>query len=444
MADPLGDAAGIRATAPFGLRSQYLAGGVNTGRGWTSWGPEASYVTSYARESFDHGLIPVFDYYMLLHSSPGMGDDEAERDFTNLNNVETMAAYYADLRLFLERAGALGPGPLVLHLEPDLWGFMQRRALFDNGARVPAKVAATGAEGLAGLPDTVAGFARAIIALRDRYAPNVLVAYHLSAWGTGQEMISTDPDGARVGLLAKSAAAFYRSLGADFDIVFTDTSDRDAAFRERHFGDAAAWWTAEDYERHVAFLAGFVAAVEKRVVLWQTPLGNTRMRAQDNSWGHYQDNHVEWLLDDRPRAHMLEYAKAGVVAAIFGGGAAGTTCACDAMNDGVTDPPAINGNGRLSLSADDDGGFFRALAGAYYAAGPLLLPGGSSAPAASTPGRGDECVVSADREFRLCPRRRGRLSQSRRAPSARLSVRIHGAPGGAMTARAYSATFQRM
>ncbi len=35
---------------------------------------------------------------------------------------------------------------------------------------------------------------------------------------------------------------------------------------------------------------------------------------------------------------------AGVVAFLFGGGAGGTTCACNGQNDGVTNPSPINGN----------------------------------------------------------------------------------------------------
>jgi len=34
----------------------------------------------------------------------------------------------------------------------------------------------------------------------------------------------------------------------------------------------------------------------------------------------------------------------------------------------------VNGNTRPSLSADDDGGYFRAQARAYYRAGALPLP----------------------------------------------------------------------
>jgi len=405
MADGLGDAAGIRATAPFALRSQYLAGGVNTGTGWTTWAPHGDYVTQYARESFDHGITPVFDYYMLLHSSPSTGADEGERDYANLNNASTMSAYFADLKMFFQRAGAFAPRQVILHFEPDLWGFMQQRALLDNAARVPAQVAATQVEGLEIFPNSAAGLAQALIALRDRYAPNVLVAYHLSTWGTGLDIIHTDPDDSRLDLLAKSASAFYKSLQANFDIVFADSTDRDAAFKEYQYGDSAAWWTEDDYTRDVRFLAGFASSVGKRIVLWQMPLGNTKMRAQNNAWGHYQDNHVEWLLDDPARTHLMDYVNAGVIAAIFGGGGAGTTCACDAAHDGVTNPMPVNGNTALSLTADDDGGFFRARAATYYAVGRLVLPDASKTLVAGPPAAAD-CVVSADGTARLCPRLR--------------------------------------
>ena len=64
---------------------------------------------------------------------------------------------------------------------------------------------------------------------------------------------------------------------------------------------------------------------------------------------------------------------AGVIAFMFGRGADGVTCACDANGDGITNPAAINGNTRLSLSADDDGGFFRERTNNYYANGAMPL-----------------------------------------------------------------------
>jgi hypothetical protein len=109
------------------------------------------------------------------------------------------------------------------------------------------------------------------------------------------------------------------------------------------------------------------------------------MRAMNNTWNHYQDNHVEWLLDEPARTHLLAYVNAGVIGIIFGRGADGATCACDAAGDGVTNPASINGNTQASLTADDDGGFFRARAAAYYAAGAIRLSGGVVATPAPSP-----------------------------------------------------------
>ena len=388
MSDGPGDAAGIRATAPFAFRSQYLAGGANTGGGWSTWNTDGAFVTYYVQDSVDHGVTPVFDYYMLLQSLPASGGDEGAKNYSNLNNAGTMRSYFADLRLFFQRAGAFSGRRVILHYEPDLFGFLQQRASGDDATTVSASVASSGDGDVAGLPNNAAGLAQAVIRLRDRYAPNVVVAYHLSVWGTRNDILYSNPPDATVDALAGRAAAFYRSLGASFDLSFAESSDRDAAFKQYQYNDGgAAWWDAGDYARNARFLAGFVAGSVTRVVLWQMPLGNTRMRAMDNTWGHYQDNHVEWFLDESARTHLATYANAGVIGLIFGGGAAGTTCACDRIGDGVTNPPAINGNTMTSLTADDDGGFFRDRAAAYYEQGAFALPSTLASPTPTpTPG----------------------------------------------------------
>jgi len=84
----------------------------------------------------------------------------------------------------------------------------------------------------------------------------------------------------------------------------------------------------------------------KRIVMWQIPLGNTKMRAQNNTTGHDQDNRPEWLLDDPLRTR-------------------GTT------------PTLVT-----PYAADDDGGFFRWKAWEYYQGGamPLAPASGPAAP----------------------------------------------------------------
>jgi hypothetical protein len=363
----------MRASAPFTFRYQYLSGGVNTGNGWSTWNTGGQFVSYYIADSQAAGMTPVFTYYQLLQSAPGNTQGEPAGDFANLANTATMTSYYRDVIVFFQRAAA--KSPVVLHVEPDLWAYLQQRAQNDNGATVPVQVASTGLSELAGLPNTAAGLAQAFVRLRDTYSPNVTLAYHFSTWGTGTDILYSRPPDATVDALGVRTGRFYQSLGANFDVAFTDLADRDAAFKQIVYGDGgASWYSADDYRRSARYISAFVQTAKKRVAIWQIPFGNTKMRAENNTWDHYQDNKVEWLLDDTTHAHLQAYATAGVVAFLFGRGADGPTCACDASKDGVTNPAPINGNTIASLTADDDGGFFHQKAAAYYQAQPMPLP----------------------------------------------------------------------
>ncbi|HEY2151854.1 MAG TPA: hypothetical protein VGH34_13670 [Vicinamibacterales bacterium] len=239
-----------------------------------------------------------------------------------------------DLKLFFQKAAAFQNQLVVLHVEPDLWGYVEQASTSGDAATVAAKVSETGLTELAGLPSNVSGFARAVLKLRDAYASNVVVAYHISVWGTGVDIAISNPPDATVDALAARAAAFYKSLGANFDLTFGEFSDRDSGFYQYVYGDGGqSWWDADDFRRNVRFLAGFSSATSKRIVMWQIPLGDTRMRSQNDTTGHYQDNRPEWLLDEPARTHLGAYRDAGVVAFLFGGGAGGTTCACDGQGD---------------------------------------------------------------------------------------------------------------
>jgi hypothetical protein len=365
--DSPGGAAALRREAHFGFRYQYLAGGVNTGQGWSTWNPGGTFVTRYIHESAAHGITPVFSYYMVRQSLPGKNvGDELRADVGNLDDAGAMKALLSDLKLFFERAGATRRRA-VLHLEPDLWGYVEQASRNNDASTVPALVSAAGMPELSGLPDTAAGLAQAVKRLRDRYAPRVLLAYHLSVWGTKVDIALSDPPPAQVRALGLKAAAFYRSLHTRFDLTFAEFSDRDAGFKQKIYGDGgASWWNAADFARNVHFLSTYSRAARQRIAMWQIPLGNREMRAENNTWGHFQDNRVEWLLGAHSARHLAAYRRAGVIAFLFGGGADGTTCACDAQHDGITNPPSIDGNDRASLNADDDGGLFRELARRFY------------------------------------------------------------------------------
>jgi hypothetical protein len=373
-ADSPGGAASLRGVAPMAFRYQYLAGGANTGTGWSTWNPNGTFASNYIQESRQAGMVPVFTYYMMLQSSPGSTMGEPAGVYANITNSSTMAAYFNDLKLFFQRAKEAG-GLTVIHVEPDLWAYLQQRATNDDAKTVPMKVAGSGQADVTGLPDNAAGFAQAITRLRDRYAPNVALGYAFSAWAVGGDFVYGDPADSVVDAIGVRNGNFYKSMGAGFNVAFTDLSDRDAAFKQYVYGDGGgSWFTADDYRRSNVFIGAFVRTARMRVVIWQIPLGNTKMRAENNTWNHYQDNKVEWLFEDPSRSHLAAYANAGVVAFLFGRGSDGPTCACDANNDGVTNPAAINGNNRVSLNADDDGGYFKERVSLYYQTGALPLP----------------------------------------------------------------------
>ena len=254
VADPPGDAQALHAHAPVDMRYQYLAGGVNTGHGWSTWNPDGSFVSMYVRESLAAHTIPVFSYYQMLQSEPSVGATEQARDLSNMRNPATMKAYWADFSLLLRRvAAAAGSRLVVIHIEPDLWGYLEQAH----------------AVGLA------RSFARRLIAMRNQLAPHVLLAYHLSVWGTDEDITNSKPSLAEMDVLAAKSAAFYESLHAHFDLVFNDVTDRDAGYYQYVEGNPHTWWGPADFARENRYIAGFTRRTHMPVVLWQLPLGDT-------------------------------------------------------------------------------------------------------------------------------------------------------------------------
>lgn len=360
------NAAADQQYAPFKFRYQYLSGGANTGNGWATWNPNGTFASGYVTDSQAHGMIPVLTYYQLWQSTPG--------GYPNLTNTATMAAYWADVKLAMQRLNS--PGNLVvLHVEPDLSAFMQQHATNDDATTVPVSVASSGQPDVSGIPDTAAGLYQAFVHLRDAYAPNVDLGWHYSTWATGNDFIYSDPPDATVTSIADRTARFYATASARFDVAFTDLSDRDADFKRYQYGDnGASWYTTDDYRRSTLFVGRFDTDAQLRTVIWQIPYGNTLYRAENDAWDHYQDNKVQTLLAD-DRNQLDAYLNAGVVAYLFGRGADGTTCNCDSAGDGTTNPAPINGNNLTSVNADDDGGHFNTTAApGFYQHAPTPLP----------------------------------------------------------------------
>jgi hypothetical protein len=267
----------------------------------------------------------------------------------------------------MQKCGAFGQ-PVIVLVEPDLWGHCQN-AHGANPASVPVHVTTSGFGEAVG-PNTLVGFARTLAALRTSYASNALLAWHASHWAAGPDLIinAADPEDQ-----ADATAGYYLALGASFQLLSHDPSDRDSGWKVANGSSVAnAWWDAADFDRYRLYLARMHAVTGLRGFLFQVPCGNTLYRTCNNSPGHYQDNRPEFFLGSR--ANCEAFAAAGLFAVIFGGAGGTTTHTYDATNDDVTNPAAINGNTAVATLEDDDGGYLRLKAGEYYAAGAVLLP----------------------------------------------------------------------
>jgi hypothetical protein len=409
---------------PWDYTYQYLAGGVNTGSGWATWNTRGQFPLLYANSASKLGAVPVFTYYMLLQSDgPCNGCNEAQRDLANLNHAATMARYFDDYILLLKRLGTgthdgiAGYGKAtIVHVEPDLSGYAMHAVLnparcfgFCSGtgtdpALLRAAVGTSGHPEVHGFPDTYQGFHWALLHLRDVYAPNVLLATHVSAWASGHDVsTSTDPRldvidaGTQVGrFTALSGTSVLPATPAGlstFDLVFTDVADRDAGFYKEVMGRGNAWWdrlnvSLPNFHRWERYMAAVNAAAGKPAMVWQIPVGNQVFRTMNNTNGHYQDNRAEYFFE-----HVDELRAVGIVGLLFGRGNPGSTAPHDEMRDGITNPPPLcTSDGlssgqicadRESVHADDDGGYLRLAAAQYYAGGRQAL-GSGVVPAAAT------------------------------------------------------------
>jgi hypothetical protein len=356
--------------AKWDMRYQYICGGVNTPSNWKNWNqPAGAFAAMYMEGSEKLGCVPVFDYYQMLQSQPGLGKGEPQGNKINCDNAATMKSYFEDFRLLLDKAAAFKK-TVIIHVEPDLWGYFLLAHEFapNTPEKTAVMVKSCGLDEVKDFDDNVAGFGKALVALRDKHAPNVLLAWHASMWGR------PDP---------KFFADAIKKCG-NWDIIFTDPSDRDSAWRiAKGYHADGAWWKEKDFEAFRDWSRELHRLTGLPLIAWQIPMGNTIMATCDNTDGHYMDNRPEYFLENYPEnKHIAEWADAGYVGLLFGGGAGGCTDCRDVRKDGVTNPTPITGNkGEKAQYPDDDGGFMRTRGINYYKKGAYVF-GAPPAPVA--------------------------------------------------------------
>jgi len=374
-------------SAGIEILSSYLNGGFTSGWAmqygfWT--GAPGAHLTGKITEYAKQDVIPAFTYYQLLDAATTTGT-ERQKDLATINNASTMAKYWQDVKYFLTYAGQFPEQLIILHIEPDFWGFCQQEGL-DNGidwTTLPAKVAGSGDSDLAGLPNTIDGFAKGLKRLRDNMAPNVLLAFHMSFWTSGLHKRYYEYNDAELKAGGQQSASLFNMLTPSFDLIFTEVSDGDSVWDKIHNSvDTSRLWTENEFLNYNKYMRAFTDNVHLPVVLWQIAPGNVQMRSMNNTDKHYQSNFAEhyfgWMWDQQLNA-LLD---SGVVGYIFESHAFDTHCTriYDWANDGVTNPTPVNGNNTFTTetppgsvqyydggsdtlytpyASDDDGGYLR-------------------------------------------------------------------------------------
>ena len=284
---------------------------------WESW--DTAYVTKMATQAWAKNYIPVVSVYLMLYTPPSTGEGGSPYA-TKLQNASTVSAYLASLRKAAQQAK--GSKPIIFHIEPDLYGFMQQ---YSNDPNRPSSVRANDPSSIPvalnqpGYNNTFADFGRYIVAMVKAEAPNALVAMHASMYATNREPWQGTPSEAE-NIAALTSDFINKAGGTESDLYFVEWSDRDAGYQGQP--DSRLWWDDTNramphinrvllWENKLSEVAG------KRLVLWQVPCGNTTL---DNQPTRYQDNRAAYIF-----RHPRDLYDSGVVAVLFGGGTASMT-----------------------------------------------------------------------------------------------------------------------
>jgi hypothetical protein len=306
-------------------------------KGWRdNWGWDPDNNGGWGRrwmdECDDQGFIPVIQYY-CMRNEPGGGEGQF---YNKTKNAATMAAYFDDFKVLMQRAKAFDKPVLVL-LEGDGFAYMEIQSNEDPDAY--AAIAASGMPELNGLPDSAAGWGLAFLQIRKAVgADKVILGMHISAWASGKDIayfqadVPLQPEVDKVYAFLSELGLADNLTGSTYDVLVGDPLDRDSDYYRITKGQDR-WWDADDdapvttksFNRYAEWLRLWNQTATKRWVLWQIPLGNANHLNVANTGGlreGYRDNRAEYFFASGT-GHLRKFADTGVIALLFGPGAGG-------------------------------------------------------------------------------------------------------------------------
>jgi hypothetical protein len=288
---------------------------------WPTWNANGSFVNIMTDSADNKSTTPMFTLYQMAAWGDG--------NLAGLGDDAFMKSYWDQTRLLFQRIAIFGK-PVIVHIEPDFWGYAEMAA-HEVPSSLAVKVSATECSGL---PNDISGMAKCILKLGRMYAPKAVLGLHASTFGGTPANI----------------VAFMKAIGADGgDFLGTDMLDRDAGCFEVHTdpncmrGGTTGWYwdesnaTSPNFHEFLAWSKTIHDGVGLPIMWWQVPFG-VPSPTPGGTAGHYRDNRVHYIF-----GHIDELIAAGGVGVAFGTGAGNQTY------------------------IDSDGGQFKSAVTAYFA-----------------------------------------------------------------------------
>lgn len=268
--------------------------------GWSNWVGGGGFVDPIIDTAESHGTTPMVTYYGF--------DDGSVSELADTAHVQQ---FWDETAILFQHIAAKNK-PILVHFNPDFWGFIQFANAPNGNTAYPAPVKINSR--CTDLPDTIAGFGKCIVRMARQIAPKAIIGFHASAWYGWDS--------------GTSVGNFLKACGAgDTDVIVVETSDRDAGCFEAKWpndgrcagGCTGCYWPDATYTQHLNWVKTVSQTIGVPALWWQTPFGvpsTTPGGTQD----HWRDNRVQYFF-----GHIANLIAAGGVGAVFGTGAGGQT-----------------------------------------------------------------------------------------------------------------------
>jgi hypothetical protein len=383
----------------------YLSGqsGNNWYNGWGGSPADGSWIDSLFSTIDGYGFIPGIHLYNV-----GYGHDTGDAGLlTEIQQTSFSTAYFTEFKALMQHAKTFGK-PVLIVLEGDSFGMLEMLA--NNDPTTVAAVASTGLPELASLPNTIAGFLQAYLAIRKSVgAYNVAMGPDTPYYAANGDIMNfgpsdTDDLQSHVDYQWKFFGPFVgpNATGERFDFSASCPDAADCA----SYTDGRPCWDPSDsasvntpsVNRYLEWLKLYNQTSGLRWVLHQVPLGNSQHRNvpyDGTARSGYKDNKAEYMFQvEMPASmairdqHLANFANAGVISVLFGSSDDGDTPSTDLWKDNMpflkTHVALVNNGGGFAIASAGSGSSSASSSGGSSGAGSGAGPGGSSGSAGSS------------------------------------------------------------